>query len=85
MTATERLEAYKDGWVRQLFDCGMNKDRAENAVRLAELNGLLDPLKTFYATMVAAEDPKNSDEVIGMRVRNDLLAELVVCVEAEKK
>ena len=72
MTPRSKLAAHKDAWVRQLGEVLESDSRADNIIRLAELNGLFDPVKELYAIHELAKDDRVASHLVGIRVRNGM-------------
>lgn len=49
MAPEQKLQQYKDDWVRQMVGGGVSSDTARNIVAIAEFNGMFDPLKLLFA------------------------------------
>lgn len=76
LTMIERSEIerhHAEAWRRQIIEAGADENVAQQAVALAALNGLFDIHRDWAALRILARDPRVSSELIGIRVRNDLL------------
>lgn len=74
MTHRDEIEKHHaEAWRRQIIEAGGDENVAQQAVALAALNGLFDIHRDWGALRALAADDRVSSELIGIRVRNDLL------------